>query len=152
MITISEGGPHDVASIMPVMAEAFDATFGEAWSSAQCLAALAIPGSQLLIARKEDGVVTGFAITRWVLDEEELLMIGVKKNCQRQNIATHILKKIIENSNSYQRNRIFLEVRDGNFAKLFYDKSGFVAVGRRKGYYRGTDSSQYDAITMVLSL
>jgi ribosomal-protein-alanine N-acetyltransferase len=86
MIRVVEGGAIDVASIMPIMSDAFDARFGEAWTAAQCLSTLVLPDCQLLLAKDGD-VVCGFAITRWVFEHEELLMIGVARHYQRQQIG-----------------------------------------------------------------
>jgi ribosomal-protein-alanine N-acetyltransferase len=47
MIRVVEGGAIDVASIMPIMSDAFDARFGEAWTAAQCLSTLVLPDCQL---------------------------------------------------------------------------------------------------------
>lgn len=145
---IEKAGAGAIASIMPVMNTAFDPVFGEAWTAAQCLSALAMPGSQLLIARTNAGAVAGFALSRWILEEEELLMIGVAPEFQRLGFATRLLDEIVSRARSEDRSLLFLEVRDGNKARLFYEKSGFLEVGRRKDYYHGTDNSRHDAITM----
>ncbi len=148
MIDIIQGDAHDVASIMAVMEDAFDSEFGEAWNSAQCLSLLAMPGSKLLIAR--DGrEVAGFAMTRWVLDEEELLMIGIAKSYQRKQVGGQLLGAVIEQAKTAGRNKLFLEVREGNTAEYFYQSSGFGKAGRRKDYYHGVQGKMYDAITMV---
>jgi ribosomal-protein-alanine N-acetyltransferase len=151
MIRIREGDAHDIASIMPVMDDAFDPAFGEAWSSAQCLSALAMPDCRLLIAVSGDEVA-GFAMSRWVLDIEELLMIGVAKNWQRQNIGSLLLDEIVRLAQKDVRSKIFLEVRDGNAAHDFYAAFGFRPVGRRKQYYKGSGTYRPDAITMALDL
>lgn len=151
MICISEGNATDIASIIPVMDDAFDASFGEAWTSAQCLSALAIPDCRLLIARSDNNVI-GFSMTRWVLDTEELLMIAVLRSSQRSNLGSLLLAAIIKHAKDNNREKLFLEVRDGNKAYDFYCTSGFVPIGRRKQYYRGPDGFRPDAITMALTI
>lgn len=144
---INQGSAHDIAAIMPVMQDAFDPAFGEAWTSAQCLALLTMPDSRLLLAWSDSHVV-GFAISRWIMDEEELLMIGVKTAFQGQRIGRKILDEIIQQAKCAKRKKIFIEVRNGNPAKYFYDKLEFSEIGRRKDYYNGKDGLKYDAITM----
>lgn len=151
MIEIVEGDATDIAAIMPIMNDAFDPAFGEAWSSTQCLSALAMPDCRLLIA-KEQGGVCGFAISRWVLDTEELLMIGVARKYQRKNIGSLLLQHIIRIARKAGRTQLFLEVRDGNLAHHFYEKFGFQPIGRRKNYYKGTDGARPDAVTMSFLL
>ncbi len=151
MIDIVQGDARDIASIMPVMDDAFDPAFGESWTAAQCLSALAMPDCRLLIAKADD-VVAGFTMSRWVLDMEELLMIGVAKTWQRQNIGSMLLRAIVEYAKVEGRLKLFLEVRDGNVAHDFYRASGFEPIGRRKQYYRGSNGMRPDAITMAMNL
>lgn len=152
MIHIFEGDAHDVSSIMQVMETAFNPAFGEAWSASQCLSALALPECRLLIARTDSGEVAGFAISRWVFETEELLMIGVDPRRQRQNIGSTLMEDIIDRAIQAGREKLFLEVRDSNPANIFYTARGFVPIGRRPQYYRGVDGEAADAITMALDL
>lgn len=151
MIEIVAGDARDVPAIMPVMHSAFDPAFGEAWTQAQCLAMLSMPNSRLLLARF-GSTLAGFAISRWVLDEEELLMIGVAADKQRSGIGTRLLDHIIDQARAAGREILFLEARDQNSAIRFYNNANFNPVGRRKGYYHSADGAQYDAITMSLTL
>ncbi len=147
MMEIVEGDAADIATIMPIMSDAFDPAFGEAWTAAQCLSALAMPDCRLLIA-KADNAVLGFSISRWVLDTEELLMIGVIKDRQRQKIGSLLLIETIKNATIGNRSQLFLECRDGNNAIDFYSNIGFEPIGRRKNYYNSDDGLRPDAITM----
>jgi [ribosomal protein S18]-alanine N-acetyltransferase len=151
LIEVIEGDAHDIASIMPVMKSAFNPAFGEAWTAAQCMALLSIPESRLLIARKNETVV-GFAISRWVLDEEELMMIGVDRQFQRLGVASQLLDKVIQCARNSSRKQIFLEVRVNNQAISFYEASGFHSIGRRKEYYRSDNGTKIDATTMRFSI
>lgn len=151
MIAVTEGNGNDVAAIMPVMNAAFDPHFGEAWTAAQCMATLAMPGSRLLIARS-DAQVVGFALSRWVVDEEELLLIGVDSNYRRTGVGRNLINALLNNAKLSGQASIFLEVRNGNRAQNFYNEMGFRPVGRRPGYYKGSDGSHYDSITMLLTL
>jgi [ribosomal protein S18]-alanine N-acetyltransferase len=151
MITIMEGDARDVARIMPTMESAFDPAYGESWTSAQCLSLLTLPASQLIIAQN-DATIAGFAMSRWVLDEEELLMIGVHPDMQRQNIGSLLLEYIINKAKIQERTKLFLEVRSSNTALFFYRNKAFVSDGLRKHYYRGKDGASHDAITMTLNI
>ena len=151
MIEILDGDARDVAGIMLVMNDAFDPQFGEAWTAAQCIALLSLPQNQLLLARRNNAIV-GFAMTRWVLDEEELLMIAVARNEQRQNIGELLLRAVRNEAADGGRKKLFLEVRCSNPAHHFYLRHGFEEVGRRKGYYRGNMGQNFDAITMTLEI
>jgi [ribosomal protein S18]-alanine N-acetyltransferase len=147
MIEIVEGCATDVAAIMPVMEAAFDPMFGEAWTAAQCLSTLAMPGTRLIMAQQK-ARVAGFALSRWVMDEEELLLIAVDPDCRRQGVGKSLIDELSKNAKSAQRLSIFLEVRKGNLAQYFYEDMGFFPVGIRPDYYTGIDGSRHDSITM----
>jgi [ribosomal protein S18]-alanine N-acetyltransferase len=149
MIAISCGDARDIPEIMPIMETAFDPTYGESWTSAQCLSLLAMPGSRLLIAYLDNKAV-GFALSRWVLEEEELLMIGVVEAMQNKKIGTRLLNDVIQRAQNNNRLKLYLEVRDNNPAKDFYLSFGFEKIGYRKNYYQAKDGQYRDAITMML--
>lgn len=151
MIRIVDGDAGDISAMMTIMDDAFDPRFGEAWTAAQCLSTLVLPGCQLLLA-KDDDVICGFAMTRWVLDHEELLMIGVARQRQGQNIGKLLLSETISRARNAGRTKLFLEVRDGNNAHDFYLKMEFLPIGRRKNYYKNANEISPDAITMALDL
>lgn len=151
MIQIVEGNAGDISAIMTIMDDAFDPKFGEAWTAAQCLSTLVLPDCELLLA-KDDDSICGFAMSRWVLDHQELLMIGVARRLQGQSIGKRLLSDTIRRAQQGGRTKIFLEVRDGNKAHDFYLKSAFVPIGRRKNYYKNADGISPDAITMLLEL
>jgi [ribosomal protein S18]-alanine N-acetyltransferase len=151
LIEIIEGSGLDVAAIMPVMNNAFDPRFGEAWTAAQCLSTLAMPGGRLLIANAK-GIVVGFALSRGIIDEEELLLIGVSKAARRRGVGQQLISKLCESCSRSSRAVVFLEVRDGNDAYNFYCSLGFTPIGRRGSYYKSIDHSKHDSITMALTL
>lgn len=151
MIQVVEGDARDISAMMTIMADAFDPRFGEAWTAAQCLSTLVLPDCELLLAKDGDHVC-GFAMSRWVLDHQELLMIGVAQRLQGQKIGKFLLSETIHRARQGGRTKIFLEVRDGNNAHDFYLKSGFTPIGRRKNYYKKADGISPDAITMLLEL
>lgn len=151
MIRIVEGHAGDISAVMSIMGDAFDPRFGESWTAAQCLSTLVLPDCQLLLAKHDDDVC-GFAMSRWILDHEELLMIGVARGHQRKNIGNQLLSAIIGRARTAGRTKLFLEVRDGNHAHELYLKAGFTSIGRRKNYYKNADGISPDAITMALEL
>ena len=151
MIRVVDGDASNLSAVMSVMDDAFDSSFGEAWTSAQLLSTLVLPDCQLLIAIV-DNSVCGFALSRWVLDHEELLMIGVMRDFQGRHIGQRLLSETVARGRAAGRTKLFLEVRDGNNALDFYYKSGFSALGRRKNYYKNAQGISPDAITMGLDL
>lgn len=146
-ITVSRGMASDVDVIMPVMDRAFDPAFGESWNAAQCAGMLSLPGTQLYLARTQDGEVRGFALTRSVAQESELLLLAVCPKLRRAGIARALLNDVIADATESDTQRLFLEVREGNSAIHFYKSVGFLQIGRRNRYYRSVNGDYFDALT-----
>lgn len=148
-IIISDGEAIDIASIMPIMNSAFDPQYGEAWNSAQCLSMLAMPYTDLYIAQYEQQIC-GFAFTRSLYEEVELLMIATHSDYARIGVATSLMKHIIKVAKKQSRERIFLEMRQGNGAETLYDYFDFENISERKNYYKGRGNIHYNAVTKQL--
>ena len=147
---VVRGTAADLAAIMPVMARAFDARFGEAWNESQCLGMMAMPGSMLFIAGGEEAA--GFALSRCIAGESELLLLAVCPEMRRRGYGRALLGEVVATARLSGARSVFLEVRSGNEAVTLYSSAGFAPVGRRPGYYRGSDGQIFDALTFRLML
>lgn len=150
-LELREAGAADVGEVMRVMDDAFQPAFGEAWTRAQCLGILGLPRVWLTIARL-GAEPAGFALCRTVLDEAELLLLGVRPAFRRRGIGQALVARALTIAATGGVRRLHLEVRDGNDALTLYTRSGFAEVGRRRGYYRGGAGELFDAISLVLIL
>jgi [ribosomal protein S18]-alanine N-acetyltransferase len=142
---VRAGDASDLPAIMPVMRAAFDPRYGEAWSDTQCFGVLGVPGSTLLIGG--DDVVQGFALSRVILDECELMLLAVDPAMQGEGLGRELLNEVIRQAHSAGAKSLFLEMRSGNSALRLYTSAGFVEVGRRPNYYRGSNGETFDAVT-----
>jgi ribosomal-protein-alanine N-acetyltransferase len=147
-VTLSRGGPADLESVMQVMEESFEPSYGEAWTAAQCAGLLPMPGVWLTLARDDSGAI-GFSLARIVGGEAELLLLAVRKPAQRRGVGKLLLENFINETKALGADRLHLEVRDGNHAVRLYEEYGFVLVGRRRNYYSGPDMRCFDALTMA---
>jgi len=99
-----------------------------------------------------DGVIRGYAVLMPVVDEAELLNIGVAADQQRKGVGRAMLLEMLDMACGKNMIRVYLEVRASNAAALaLYRSAGFVGIGLRKGYYRNTGGGE-DAITMACRL
>lgn len=137
--------------VMEIMRAAFDPAYGEAWNAAQCAAVLGGPGIWLLLAEL-DGRPAGFALTRTVLDEAELLLIAVHPEARRRGVGAALLDAVLAGCRQRSVDRVFLEVRACNPAIALYTAWGFSKVGERPNYYRGANGKLYDAHSYSLTL
>lgn len=146
IIDLRVGSARDIDAVERVMATAFDPRYGEAWTRNQCLGLLALPGVWLTLAERDEQVA-GFALTRAIVDEAELLLIATAPQQRRCGVASALLRAVIGEARDRGLNRVHLEVRAGNEAVKLYRATGFAKVGERRGYYRGRDGEAHDAHT-----
>ena len=147
-VTISDGDITDLEAVMRVMVDSFDRRYGEAWTASQCAGLLPMPGVWLTLARGANGVL-GFALSRLVANEAELLFLAVRRNAQRRGVGKLLLDRFTAHAKIRGANRLHLEVREGNHAVKLYEDFGFALVGRRRNYYSGPDGRYFDALTLA---
>lgn len=83
----------------------------------------------------------GFIVYRIVLDEAEIITIGVNPEKRRQGIASAMIGIIEKTIKNQGVNKIFLEVAANNIAgQKLYENCGFKVVGSRPKYYDGVDA------------
>lgn len=145
-IDLRSGTVADLALVDRIMQAAFDARFGEAWTHNQVLGLMAMPGVWLMIAEL-GGEAAGFALSRRVLDEAELLLLATAPHLRRRGVAAALLRSVASDALNQGARSLHLEVRDGNEAVKLYRSAGFSKVGERRLYYRGPNGQAFDALT-----
>ena len=133
------------------------ACFEDAWAPPAMGRVLGSPGTFAVLAlAPEPGAPElepwGFAIGRVAADEAELLSLGVAPARRRLGVAARLLAEVLARAGRAGARRIFLEVAEDNEgARALYRGKGFVAVGRRPGYYRRAPGPA-GALTLALAL
>ena len=150
-LSIACGSWDELDAVMEVMGSAFDPRFGEAWTRAQCAGILPMFGVRLLLA-SQAGRPLGFSLVRSVAGESELLLLAVRGDAQRQGVGSELVDRFLGDARTEGLVRVHLEVRDGNPAVQLYRHHEFAVEGRRSNYYRGTDGTQFDALTMARAI
>ena len=145
-LLLRAGSARDIDLVDALMAAAFDSRYGEAWTRGQCMGVLAMPGVRLLLAFLDDEPA-GFALTRTVVDEIELLLLATTPAQRRRGVAATLLRALIAEAQGEACIQMHLEVRAGNEAVRLYTANGFTRVGERRGYYKGRAGQLFDAHT-----
>jgi ribosomal-protein-alanine N-acetyltransferase len=92
-------------------------------------------GSFSLVARL-GRLLAGYLVAWFVLDEAHLGNIAVKPELRRRQIASELMKRLVEEAHARMVTRITLEVRVSNVAAIrLYRSFGFRAISMRRGYY-----------------
>jgi ribosomal-protein-alanine N-acetyltransferase len=140
----------DIAPLMQMMERAFDPAYGEAWNQGQCLGILSLPDTWLTFAEL-DGEAVGFALSRFLVDEAELLLLAVVPEQRRHGVARRLIEHTADAAKQRGATRLLLEVRADNSAIDLYHQAWFGEIGRRRDYYRGPCGLR-DAITLARPL
>lgn len=95
----------------------------------------------------------GFAIFSSVLDEAELLQIGIEPDRQGIGMGQHLLEASLVVLRQKGISRLFLEVRVSNRLAIgLYRKMGFTEDGIRKAYYPALLEGEQREDALLMSL
>ena len=127
----------------PVIADMHAACFEAPWTVSEIQTLLSLPTTQCWLTEQ------GFLMCSHVIDEMEILSIGVLPDCRRQGVALRLLQDMISYAHENNIARVFLEVSAENkAAQNLYNRVGFQQTGCRKGYYR-TANGSVDALCLT---
>jgi ribosomal-protein-alanine N-acetyltransferase len=105
--------------------------------------------SAFRIWKIEKDRVLGYISFYQVIDEIEIIRIGIIKSYQRISYGSLLIDEI----KKLNVKKIFLEVSVQNEEAInFYIKNGFQKIGIRKGYYANNKSNRIDALRMCVKL
>lgn len=91
----------------------------------------------------------GFALSRLIADEAELLMIATHPDHRRKGAAWALLMQVESDLITRGAAMQFLEVADDNApARALYVRAGYEQVGRRKSYYPRAGGARVDALVL----
>ena len=132
------------------LAELHATSFPQAWSATDFADLLSLGASGLKATRS--GAVVGFLLWRVAAGEAEILTVAVTPHHRQVGVGRRLLSGALAALSSAGADQVLLEVADDNLAALrLYLSVGFVAVGRRKGYYR-REQRPVDAQVLQLKL
>lgn len=126
-----------IANDVPAMASIEALAFSDPWPASSFHQLLAHPFSRMATAVDESGAVVGYCVMLRAADEAEIANIATAPGIRRRGVGAQLLGDAIDAGTTAGVVAMFLEVRESNTAaRALYSSRGFVAVGRRRGYYR----------------
>lgn len=145
MTEIRKISENDIETIAYLESE----IFSDAWSEKSIKETYENQNACILGAYKE-GVLAGYVIFYYVLDEGEIARIAVSPQYRRQGVADQIFAGLLGFCTEKSIERILLDVRISNEPAIaFYRKSGFAEDGIRKNFY---ENPKEDALLMSVSV
>lgn len=146
--TVVAASPSDVDRLAEMQATCFH----EPWGAASFAKTLSLPGAFALLLRDSTPagrISAGFVVVQVVVDQADLLTLGVVPGLRRRGYARRLLAGALERAAALGAKSVFLEVAEDNPAALgLYRAAGFATIGRREGYYRDTKGRKIAAVTM----
>jgi len=127
-------------------------SFSNPWSDATFLGEIQNKGISfpMIIVRPEDGRVIGYIIYWQIRDEVQINNVAVHPDFRGKGIGEAAMRLVLKEVREQSAVFVTLEVRVSNTpAVRLYEKLGFKALGRRKGYYTNPVE---DAYVMGLAL
>ena len=126
--------------------------FPHPWSRANFTDSLA-SGYDAWTVRDAEGVLAGYYLLMYAVDEAHLLDVAVCAARQGQGLGRHLLDCIGARARGQGMLSVLLEVRPSNERALaVYRRYGYREIGRRKGYYPAHAGQREDAIVMRIDL
>ncbi|MEM1297765.1 MAG: ribosomal protein S18-alanine N-acetyltransferase [Pseudomonadota bacterium] len=103
-----------------------------------------------LVLADED-LSRGFLLIQFAAGEGEIHDIGVHPDVRRNGLGRALVQEAIETARQHEATQLFLEVGVHNTPALaLYAATGFLEVGRRKGYYLLPEGTRSDALIMSI--
>lgn len=124
-------GPDDLADVMELERQCFRTR----WTREQFLLGLE-RGAFHILGVRERGVLIAYAAYSVIVDEMELMNIGVHPFYRRKGHAKELMAEMLRRCRERGVVAGFLEVRTSNAGAIaLYRRFGFEQKGLRKGYY-----------------
>lgn len=108
-----------------------------------------------ILEQRLDGqpVIAGFIFCRTVLDEAELLLMGLGTPFRGKKLSGLLVEYMIDTLKNQNIKTIFLEVKETNNAAInLYKSRGFSQIGQRPNYYKIENNKDVNAIVYSLEL
>ncbi|MCB9959248.1 MAG: GNAT family N-acetyltransferase [Rhodospirillaceae bacterium] len=154
-IAIAAAKPAHAAVLEALQAAYLDGPWDEpAWSDAAWGSLLADPTVHvgLAVPAGADPAPLGAFAWRLLVDEAEVLTLGVVPAARRRGLGVRLLDWGLAAAAAAGATRLHLEVADPNTAaRALYAARSFTLAGRRRGYYQRSERPA-DALVMVRPL
>lgn len=159
VLRIRSVGPAFAIVLAEIHSRAFADSGQKVWSASSLAETAATPttiihladclgGGSLHRKKHTENAPIGFIVGRHAADEAEILTLCVLPEAQRIG-AGHALVQSLASLFSRRTGALHLEVAAHNVSAIaFYERLGFVEVGRRNGYY-ATTTEPVDVILMA---
>jgi ribosomal-protein-alanine N-acetyltransferase len=141
---LSEAKPRDAAAISAL----HGASFNRGWSEEE-IERLMLDRQVVTHRATIGGRLAGFAMSRLVQGEAEILSVAVAAARRRRGVGRRLLDLHLRRLAGLGARVVFLEVDESNVAaRALYHRFGFHEAARREGYYFGSSGKRSTALIL----
>ncbi|MCI5997337.1 MAG: ribosomal protein S18-alanine N-acetyltransferase [Peptoniphilaceae bacterium] len=143
MIFVTKATKDDLSEILNLDFDNFSNNFDEKFYLNY------IEQEKILLAKEKDKTI-GYILFEYIVNEAEIYKIAVSKKHRKLGIGSLIMKEFLNFMSEKSADKIFLEVRESNFAAInLYRKFGFVNVRTIIDYYKNPKENGFMMIKEV---
>jgi ribosomal-protein-alanine N-acetyltransferase len=140
-IEFRPANPSDAAVLATMSRDLVELGLGWSWTPSRIIRHIRSADSVVLVARQQ-GLVAGFAIMRFGLEEAHLDLLAVRPKYRRAGVGRRLMEWLEKSALVAGISVIYLEVRENRLdARTFYERLGYCRIRRLPGYYRGMESA-----------
>jgi ribosomal-protein-alanine N-acetyltransferase len=149
--------PKEAWSVMPMEIEDLDvveriesSVYAFPWSTGNFRDSL--HAGYHCVVWRVDGVVAGYAMQMYAVDEAHLLNITIAPAMQGRGHGSRLLRWLEDEARTRNMRAVFLEVRPSNGGALtLYRRLGYAQIGVRRDYYPAA-AGREDALVLKKTL
>lgn len=152
MVTIEPATTDHLDVMVTLQAASFVSGQERHWNKQDFKEALSMTGMTGLLLKDGD-TWAAFYLFRQIVDEAEIILLGVDPAFQRLGYASQLLGCGLEIMQKAGTVKVCLEVREDNYVAMhFYETYGFEKVGLRRAYYHLSNGQRKDANVYSLNI
>lgn len=146
----------DHSQIIKLNDQCFSPSDGDYWQPEALTNFPDGPGANVYVLEQElaeKRVIAGFVFCRVILDEAELLIMGLGALFRGKRLSGQLLSFMINDLSSQAIKTIFLEVKESNNPAInLYKSMGFRQIGERPNYYKVRNEKDENALIFSLKI
>jgi ribosomal protein S18 acetylase RimI-like enzyme len=138
-VRLGIGKREDAAVIADMSGRFIEQGLPRSWSESRVLNCMRNREAVTLVGR-DRRLLVGFAIMEFLDEHAHLSLLAVVPGRRRTGVGRSLLEWLEATARTAGIFKIMLELRETNLAaRCFYERLGYVVVGRRLGYYAGKE-------------
>lgn len=141
-VVVEPAVPADAHRIVHLCRDEVELGLGWRWRAGAIARMLALPNTEVAVARAPGGLTAGFGVMELGPEEAELILFAVDPRVRRRGVGRAILAFLESEAAAAGAESMWLHVRVRNVGAIaFYESAGYVVREQLRGFYRGREDA-----------